>query len=123
MSIETQNPDSCNAIEALRQQFSEDPNREPHEKETAFHLEGDGTHFSVTSFKRVVYTKLLSRPEFIVEHINVIDADDREQTVNSLDGIAADPTLTIIGVGGRLPVGAMNVGTPRNSDSHAEIVK
>lgn len=108
---------------AIQNQCAEDPTREPHEKETAFHLKGDGTHFSVTSFKKVVFGKLLERPEFEVKHLHVRDADGQNRTVGSLDDAAADPTLTIIGVVGRLPVGAMNIGTPRNSNSHADLVK
>ena len=123
MSTESHSSESCIAIESVRTQFAEDPHREPHEKETAFHLEGDGTHFTVTSFKRVVFAKLLRRPELQVSHLHVLDSDGREGTVDSLDEAAADPSLTIIGVVGRLPVGAMNIGTPRNSNSHADLVK
>lgn len=103
--------------------LGEDPRREPHEKELAIHLEGDGTHFSVTSFKRSVYGKLLQRPEFDAEHIHVVDSDGRERSVASLDEVAADPSLTVIGVVGQLPVGAMSIGVSRKSNSHAEIVK
>lgn len=123
MSTENYITESRTAIESVRTQFAEDPRREPHEKETAFHLEGDGSHFSVTSFKKVVFAKLLRRPEFSVKHLRVLDADGQEGTVNSLDEAAADPSLTIIGVVGRLPVGAMNIGAPRNSNSHADLVK
>lgn len=123
MSTESRNSESRIAIESLRLQFSEDPYREPHEKETGLHLEGDGTHFSVTSYKKVVYTKLLRRPEFSVKHLSVLDEDGRERTVDTLDEAAADPSLTIIGVVGRLPVGSVNIGTARNSNSHADLVK
>ena len=109
--------------ETILNRCEEDPHREPHEKETGIHLEGDSTHFSVTSFKKVVYTKLLRRPEFEVTHLNVLAADGQERTVHSLDEVAADPSMTIIGVVGRIPVGAVNIGTPRNSNSHADIVK
>jgi hypothetical protein len=47
----------------------------------------------------------------------------RERSVASLDEVAADPSLTVIGVMGQLPVGAMSIGVPRKSNSHAEIVK
>ncbi|GAA0219953.1 hypothetical protein [Halobaculum roseum] len=106
----------------LRTQLSEDPRREPHEKETALHLEGDGSQFSVTSFKRVVYAKLLQRDEFSVKRLHVIDDDGQDHAVNSLDE-AAERSLTIIGVTGQLPVGAVNIGTSRNSNSHADLVK
>lgn len=123
MSVKDYNTDSRTAIESLRPQFSEDPHREPHEKESAFHLEGDGTYFSVTSFKKVIFAKLLQRPEFEVTHLTVLDEEGREHTVDSLDEVAVDSTQTIIGVVGRFPVGAMNIGTPRNSNSQADIVK
>ena len=122
MSAENSTIDSCIATESLQPQFSEDPYRAPHEKETALHLEGDATHFLVTSFKRVVYSKLLRRPEFEVIHFVILD-NGRERTASSLDEVAADSTLTVIGVVGRLPVGAVNIGTPRASDSHADLVK
>jgi hypothetical protein len=121
MSSETDQ--SNTSIESLEEQFAEDPTREPHEKETAFHLVGDETHFSVTSFKKVVYDKLLRRPEFSVKHIHILDDDGQRRTVDSFNELPDDPTLTIIGVEGRLPVGAMNIGTPRNSNSHADLVR
>lgn len=123
MSTNHQHSESRNAAEMLRQQFSEDPRREPQEKETSLHVDGDGTHFAVTSFKKVVYTKLLRHPEFSVKRLHVLDNEGTEQTVASPDEAAADPSLTVIGVTGRLPVGAVNIGTPRNRNSHADLVK
>ena len=122
MKLENHNSESRNAIESLRPQFSEDPNRKPDEKETGLHVEGNSDHFSITSFKKVIYTKLLRQPEFSVKRLHVIEGG-REHTVDTLDEAAADPTLIIIGVTGQLPVGAVNIGTPRNSNSHADIVK
>ncbi|MDS0221408.1 hypothetical protein NDI54_08610 [Haloarcula sp. S1AR25-5A] len=122
MSVENYNPKSCKAVESISTQFSEDPQREPHEKETGFHVEGDGAYFSVTSFKKVVYSKLLQRPEFSVKCLHVLDGDGRQGTVDCLSE-AAEENLTIIGVTGQLPVGALNIGTPRNSNSHADLVK
>lgn len=104
-------------------QFAEDPSREPHEKETALHVEGDGTHFSVTSFKKVVYGKLLQGPEFCVKAIHLLDTDGREHTASTLDEAATHPEKRIIGVHGLLPVGSVNIGTPRRSNSHAHLVK
>lgn len=121
MKLENHNSESRNVIESLRSQFSEDPNREPHEKETGLHVEGDSDHFTITSFKKVVYTKLLRQSEFSVKRLHAID-DGWERTVESLDD-AADPSLVIIGVTGQLPVGSVNIGTPRKSNSHADVVK
>ena len=114
--------DTQTQIVKLLNRCQEDPAREPHEKETALSLEGDGTHFTVTSFKKVVFKKLLRRPEFEVVSLNVVDAEGRERTVESLDEAAA-PSLTIVGVVGRIPVGAVSIGCPRKNDSHADLVK
>jgi len=122
MTTESKTIENRNAVESLRGQFSEDPHREPHEKETALHVEGDGSHFSITSFKKVVFVKLLQHSEFRVKHLHILDDDWRERTVESLDKAAAE-SLTIIGVTGQLPVGALNIGTPRNNNSHADVVK
>ena len=102
-------------------QFAEDPRREPHEKETTLSLDGDESHFEVTSFRRVVFSKLLQRPTFDVTRLHVLDADGQADTADRLDKVGE--SATVIGVTGRLPVGAVNIGTPRNSNSHADIVK
>lgn len=122
MSTNTQTAESRNDIQSSDAQFSEDPHREPHEKETGLHVEDDGTHFSVTSFNKVVYAKLLRRPEFGVDNLHDLNDDKRENTVDCLNK-AVERSLTIIGVTGRLPVGAVNIGSPRNSNSHANLVK
>lgn len=122
MIIDCQNSNSSIDFESLRTQFAEDPIREPHEKETALHLEGDATRFTITTFRRTVYEKLLRRPSFEVSHLHVRDDEGQEQTVPSLKGIAGT-SLTVIGVVGSIPVGAVNIGTPRDSNSHARIVK
>ena len=107
----------------LKNRIAEDPNREPHEKETATHTEGDGNRFSITSFKKVVFEKLLQHPEFDLECLNVIDENNRESTVNSYNELLENPTLTVIGAKGTIPVGCLSIGAARNSDSHAQIVK
>jgi hypothetical protein len=107
----------------IRNQLIEDPFRQPHEKESVFALAGDDTHFEVTSFKKVVYGKLIQRPEFDLKWLNVRDADGRETTVSSYKEVAEQPKLQVIGVVGRIPVGAFTVGSPRNSNSHAKVVK
>lgn len=107
----------------LNKRCCEDPYRLPQEKETGFHLKGDEEYISVTSFKKVVYGKLLRRPDFDVCHITIRDVDGRESTVDSLKEALSDSTGQIIGVSGKLPVGALKIGKPRNSNSHAQIVK
>lgn len=101
----------------------EDPYREPFEKETALHLEGDRERIEVTSFKEVVYRKLLQRPEFEPKYLSVCDGNRRERTVPGIDEIIENPELRVIGATGTLPVGALTIGTPRKSNSHAQIVK
>lgn len=106
-----------------RNQCGEDPRREPFEKETAVHLEGDGKRLVVTSFRKVVFEKLLRRPAFEVQRLNVLDENGDEYTVETRGKVAANQSLTVIGVTGTLPVGALSIGEPRNGDSHADIVK
>lgn len=112
-----------NDVSSIPNQFAEDPNRRPHEKETAWHLEGDATHFSITSFKKVCFSKLLRRSHFSVKRIHVLDSDGTKQTRGSLREVTAEPDLTIIGVEGQLPVGALSIGSSRKDNSHARIVK
>ncbi len=102
---------------------TEDPYRLPHEKETAIHLPGDCDYISVTSFKKVVFTKLLERDDFEVSLVTIRDADGRESTVNSLEEALSDPLDQIIGISGKLPVGALKIGAARQSNSHSRIVK
>lgn len=105
-------------------QFSEDPRREPHEKETAIHIDGDDESFSITSHKRVVYESVLRRPEFEPKTIHVYDPDSaRERSVDSLTAVQENENWKVMGVIGHLPVGSLTIGVPRNSNSHAEIVK
>jgi hypothetical protein len=108
---------------ALQNQFAEDPRLEPLEKQTALHLEGDGSHFEISSSRKVVFAKLIQQPHFEAKWFNVVDDDNNRQTIADRDKVAADPSLTIIGVTGKLPVGAVTVGTPRQNNSHANIVK
>lgn len=106
----------------LRNQCAEDPRLAPFEKQTALHLDGDSTHIEVTSFRKVVFAKLLQRPAFEVKRLSVLDENGKEHTVESLDKVASEPSLTVIRVTGLVPVGALSIGTPRNSNSHADIV-
>ena len=122
MSEAKSNSQSCIAINSISAQFTEDPHREPHEKETSLHVEGDGTQMEVRSFKRGVFEKLLHRPEFEVKSLYVLDDENREHVVDTVDE-AVNQSLPIIGVVGKIPVGSINIGTPRNSNSHADIVK
>lgn len=102
--------------------LSEDPLREPHEKEWAIYAEGDSPMAELHSFKRVVYEKLLYHPRFELKWLNVRDFNGEERTV-SLGEFVENPALTVIGVAGRIPVGCISIGVGRQSDSHSEVVK
>ena len=102
--------------------LAEDPHRYPHEKETALHLNGDGTAVSITSFKKVVYKKLLKHPQFEIRSLTVINDNQHEQHLSSINEVLLNSELRIIGVTGTIPVGALTIGTPRKSNSHARIV-
>lgn len=101
----------------------EDPLREPFEKETGLHSPGDSDYFEVTSFKKVMYEKLIEHPDFRLKWLQVLDGAGQELTLNSYEDAAANPEYTIIGVVGEIPVGAVSIGVSRNSNSHAEVVK
>ena len=110
-------------INEIEDQLSEDPRRDPIEKETAVQIAGDKEQFEITSFKRTVYTGLLAHSESEINWINVCDENGREFTVESLGAVKENPDLTVIGVTATLPVGSLSIGVPRQSDSHAQIVK
>lgn len=112
--------DDLNSI--ITSRCTEDPYRLPHEKETAIHLPGDCDHLSITSFKKVVFVKLLKREDFNLSHVSIRDPDGHESTVDSLEEALADPLKQIIGISGNLPVGALSMRKPRKSNSHARIV-
>jgi len=122
MSINNTINKSGSSTESINAQFAEDPRREPHEKESSLHVEGDGTHAEVRSYKRVVFEKLIHRSEFEVKSLRVIDDDNREHVVDTVED-AVNQSLPIVGVVGRIPVGSITIGTARNSNSHADIVK
>lgn len=105
------------------ERMTEDPNREPHEKETSIHTEGTSDRVTITSFKKTFFSKLVQHPEFELKWFNVLDPDSQEQTIESYSDLWENPGLTIIGVTGTLPIGAISIGVPRNSDSHAQVVK
>jgi len=107
----------------LQNQCAEDPRREPHEKETTITLDGDRDRPVVTSFKKSVFSKLLERPNFEVKRLTVLTDEGQYRTIDSLDKVAANPSMTIIGVAGWLPVGALTIGDARRNNSHANIVK
>lgn len=102
-------------------QFAEDPRRSPVEKETAIYMDGEATHFEITSFRKVVFAKLFHRPAFQIKSLYLLGEDGQYRTVDSRNKITDSDT--VIGLVGRLPVGALTVGTPRTSNSHADIVK
>ncbi|WP_396611468.1 hypothetical protein ACH9L7_14865 [Haloferax sp. S1W] len=110
-------------VESIENKAAEDPRREPHEKETAAHATGDADYFSITSFKKVIFARLLTHPDFEIEHINILDSDHNERTVQSLEEATQDSVTAIIGVTGKLPIGTWLIGVARNSNSHADIVK
>lgn len=105
------------------ERIAEDPAREPHEKETSIHIEGDANHATVTSFRKVVFEKWLQHSKFDVKWLNVLNEDGQEHTVQSPQEVAENPALTVIGATGTFPVGCLSIGAARNSDSHAKIVK
>jgi hypothetical protein len=116
------NAETQDDIESLSPIYAEDPRREPHEKETSLNVTGEGARFVITSFKRVVYEKLVQHPEFALEHVHVRGTDGQEKRLESLSK-AIEQQLKIIGVDGEIPVGAISIGSCRNDNTHSDIVK
>lgn len=121
-AIDTSSTDAGLYESIFAGRLAEDPRREPHEKETGTHIEGDNDCVSITSFKKVVFAKLLRHHEFTIDSLSVVDTSGNERTATLLEFLE-NPALTIIGVHGTLPVGSLSIGVGRVSDSHAGIVK
>lgn len=108
---------------ALQNQCEEDPRRSSIEKETGLLAAGDDDHFMVNSFKKVVFSKLIMHEEFDINHYHVSDANGCIRQMQDTDEIIDNSSLAIVGVEGKIPVGAVSIGDPRKSNSHAELVK
>lgn len=84
-----------------------DPTADPRENETALHFTAGDRRFWVSSYEPTVVAGLLAHPDFQIGHLVVMEADGRE---------------CVVGVVGKLPVGALSLGQARQSDSHELIV-
>lgn len=108
---------------ALQNQCEEDPRRSSVEKETGLLAAGDEDHFIVDSFKKVVFSKLIGHEDFDISYLYVSDSNSNVKQMQPTEEIIDNSSLSIVGIKGMLPVGAVSIGTPRKSDSHAELVK
>lgn len=111
------------AAQSLPNPLTTDTSRKPYEQETALHLAGDALRYNITSFKRVVFAKLLERPAFCVKRLHLINSDGNEYTVDSIEEAQTTPNHSVVGVEGWMPVGSLSIGAKRTSDSQANIVK
>jgi len=101
----------------------EDPHRQPPEKETAIQVDGDSERVDITSFKRVVFQKLLQRPDFKIKMIMALDENGHEDSYQSLAPLQKNTHLKVVGVWGTLPVGCLTLTNGRATNSHSKIVK
>lgn len=85
-----------------------DPTADPRENETALHFTAGDRRLWISSYEPAVVSGLLAHPDFQVGHLVVMEADGRE---------------CVVGVVGKLPIGALSLGRARQSDSHELIVQ
>jgi hypothetical protein len=84
-----------------------DPTADPHENETALHFTAGDRRLWISSYEPTVVAGLLAHPSFQIGHLVLMKANGRE---------------CVVGVVGKLPVGALSLGRARKSDSHELIV-
>ncbi len=84
-----------------------DPTADPHENETALHFTAGDRRLWISSYEPTVVAGLLAHPDFQIGHLVLMKADGRE---------------CVVGVVGKLPVGALSLGRARKSDSHELVV-
>jgi hypothetical protein len=84
-----------------------DPTADPHENETALHFTAGDRRLWISSYEPAVVAGLLARSDFQIGHLVLTKANGRE---------------CVVGVVGKLPVGALSLGRTRRSDSHELIV-
>lgn len=84
-----------------------DPTADPHENETALHFTTGDRRLWISSYEPTVVAGLLAHPNFQIGHLVLMKANGRE---------------CVVGVVGKLPVGALSLGRARKSDSHELVV-
>lgn len=84
-----------------------DPTADPRENETALHFTAGDRRLWISSYEPTVVAGLLAHPDFQIEHLVFMKANGRE---------------CVVGVVGKLPVGALSLGRARKSDSHELVV-
>jgi hypothetical protein len=84
-----------------------DPTADPKENETALHFSAGDRYLWISSYEPVIVSKLLGHPDFRIGHLVLMNTNGRE---------------CVVGVVGKLPIGALSIGQRRASDSHEFIV-
>ncbi len=80
-----------------------DPTIHPKENETGIHFTGGDRHAWISSYEPAIVSGLLQHKRFKLEHLVTLEIDGRE---------------CVVGVVGRIPIGALRIGRPRDSDRH-----
>jgi len=84
-----------------------DPTTHPKENETGIHFTGGDRHAWISSYEPPVVAGLLQLKHFKVEQLVTMMIDGSE---------------CVVGVVGRVPIGALRIGKPRDSARHELIV-
>jgi len=84
-----------------------DPTVDPKENETALHFSAGDRYLWISSYEPAIVSRLLGHPDFRIGHLVLMNTNGRE---------------CVVGVVGKLPIGALSIGRRRASDSHELIV-
>lgn len=90
------------------QQIRSDPTAHPKENETAIHFTGRDRRAWISSYEPAVISGLLKHKHFKLEQLITMEIEGCE---------------CVVGVIGRVPIGAIRIGRRRSSDRHELIVR
>lgn len=102
------------------EKVSNDPSRQPEEKETGINFLGNEEQCTVFSAKRTVVKSLLDHDEFVFEWATV-DSGEGSKRVNGIEGL--EEANEIYSVSGSMPIGCVTVkSTPRSNNHQSSVV-
>jgi hypothetical protein len=85
-----------------------DPTADSKENETALHFSAGDRYLWISSYEPAIVSRLLGHPDFRIGHLVLMNTNGRE---------------CVVGVVGKLPIGALSIGQRRASDSHELIIE
>jgi hypothetical protein len=104
-------------LEYLTDQVESDTTRTPEEKETSIHWDRTSELATVESYDRTIVRHLLQHPDFQPSILTVQGSSDRVTSRKKTPTEISEDD-TIIGVYGKLPIGALKVMKSARSNNH-----